>query len=60
MSITRDTFWPNGVWAEASPARSSGDECLTKFMAHTKLQGMVSDEMRKIIGNDTVREGISM
>lgn len=60
LILFRDTFWPNGVWAEASPARSSGDECLTKFMAHTKLQGMVSDEMRKIIGNDTVREGISI
>jgi len=60
LILFRDTFWPLGKWAEPSPARSAGDECLTKFMAHTKLQGMVSDEMRKIIGNETVRDGISM
>ena len=29
-------------------------------MAHTKLQGMISDELKNIIGKETVREGVDL
>ena len=56
----RDSFWPDGKWSSVYPSRSSFAMSLTKFMAHTKLQGMVSDELKNIMGRETVREGIDM
>ena len=56
----RESFWPDGKWADPSPERCGSAVSLTKFMGHTKLQGMISDELRNIIGKDTVREGVDM
>ena len=60
FSYCRESFWPEGKWADPIPPRTPSAISLTKFMGHTKLQGMISDDLRNLMGKDTVREGVDM
>lgn len=60
ITLFKDSFWPEGKWADPGPVRPGSSVSLTKFMAHTKLQGMISDELKNIIGKETVREGVDL
>lgn len=37
----REAFWPNGVLAEATPAREEGTAMRTRVLTKTKLHGVI-------------------
>ena len=51
-------MWPRGRLAESHVERSRSAKEITKILVKTKLLGLVSDELRHIIGTDTTRRGI--
>ncbi|XP_066483508.1 sorting nexin-13 isoform X2 [Tiliqua scincoides] len=54
----RDTFWPNGILAEAVPRRDHGIRMRTRIAGKTKLLGIMPDELKHILGAETTRKGI--
>ncbi|CAF0850409.1 unnamed protein product [Adineta steineri] len=58
--ITRlkDDFWPNGVLADKAPERDANVRNITQVLCKAKLLGIVSDELRHIIGSETTRRGL--
>ncbi|CAF3462425.1 unnamed protein product [Rotaria socialis] len=58
--ITRlkDEFWPNGVLADKAPERDESVRNVTQVLCKAKLLGIVSDELRHIIGSETTRRGL--
>ncbi|UJR30126.1 hypothetical protein I4U23_017667 [Adineta vaga] len=58
--ITRlkDDFWPNGILADKAPERDANVRNITQVLCKSKLLGIVSDELRHIIGSETTRRGL--
>ncbi|CAF3700113.1 unnamed protein product [Rotaria sp. Silwood1] len=58
--ITRfkDDFWPNGILADKAPERDASVRNVTQVLCKAKLLGIVSDELRHIIGSETTRRGL--
>jgi len=58
--ITRlkDDFWPNGILADKAPERDANVRNITQVLCKAKLLGIVSDELRHIIGSETTRRGL--
>ncbi|KAJ7991635.1 hypothetical protein DPEC_G00285940 [Dallia pectoralis] len=54
----RDSYWPNGILAEAPPRRDKNIRMRTRVAAKTNLLGIMPDELKHIIGADTTRKGI--
>jgi len=58
--ITRlkDQFWPSGILADKAPERDASVRNITQVLCKAKLLGIVSDELRHIIGSETTRRGL--
>ncbi len=54
----RKRIWPKGVLADNSIEQTSSAKEIRKILVKTKLLALVSDELRHILGNDTMRRGI--
>ncbi|CAF0911503.1 unnamed protein product [Rotaria sordida] len=54
----KESFWPNGIQADPSPERDLGVRNITQVICKAKLLGIVSDELRHIIGSETTRRGL--
>ncbi|CAF4719162.1 unnamed protein product [Rotaria sp. Silwood1] len=54
----KESFWPNGIQADKSPERDPGVRNITQVICKAKLLGIVSDELRHIIGSETTRRGL--
>ncbi|KAE8596405.1 hypothetical protein XENTR_v10016090 [Xenopus tropicalis] len=54
----RESFWPNGILAEASLRRDRSIRMRTRVAAKTKLLEIMPDELKHIIGAETTRKGI--
>jgi hypothetical protein len=55
---SRDSFWPNGIQADPSSERDASVRNITQVLCKAKLLGIVSDELRHIIGSETTRRGL--
>ena len=53
-----DNFWPNGILAEEMPIREETVVMRTRVLAKTKMHGVIPDELRTIVGNETCRRGV--
>ncbi|UJR16359.1 hypothetical protein I4U23_003262 [Adineta vaga] len=51
-------FWPNGVLADKPSERDESIRNVTQVLCKAKLLGIVSDELRHIIGSETTRRGL--
>ncbi len=54
----RKRTWPKGTLADKAIEQSSSAKEIRKILVKTKLLALVSDELRHILGNDTMRRGI--
>ncbi|CAF2367357.1 unnamed protein product [Rotaria sp. Silwood2] len=54
----KENLWPNGIQADKSPERDAGVRNITQVICKAKLLGIVSDELRHIIGSETTRRGL--
>ncbi|CAF1171845.1 unnamed protein product [Rotaria sordida] len=54
----KDDFWPNGILADKAPERDASVRNVTQILCKAKLLGIVSDELRHIIGSETTRRGL--
>ncbi|KAJ8377203.1 hypothetical protein AAFF_G00264980 [Aldrovandia affinis] len=54
----RDSFWPNGILAETPPRRDRNIRMRTRVAAKTNLLGIMPDELKHIIGAETMRLGV--
>ncbi|XP_078278011.1 sorting nexin-13 isoform X1 [Rhinoraja longicauda] len=54
----RDSFWPNGILAEAAPRREKAIRMRSRVAAKTKMLMIMPDELKHIIGAETTRKGI--
>lgn len=54
----RQSFWPNGVRADAKPPRDSETKNRTRVAAKVALLSCLSDELKHIIGSETTRRGL--
>ncbi|KAM8967108.1 sorting nexin-13 [Pelodytes ibericus] len=54
----RDSFWPNGILAEATLKRERSIRMRTRVSGKTKLLEIMPDELKHIIGAETTRKGI--
>eukprot|EP01135_Chromosphaera_perkinsii_P006063 Nk52_evm4s388 gene=Nk52_evmTU4s388 len=57
IKMFRETMWPNGILADAQPARSVDDKLKVKIEAKAKLLGNIPDELKRILGGSTCRNG---
>ncbi|CAF3638893.1 unnamed protein product [Adineta steineri] len=53
-----DGFWPNGILADKPSERDQDVRNVTQVLCKAKLLGIVSDELRHIIGSETTRRGL--
>lgn len=53
----RDSFWPEGTLAEPRPPRDDNTKMRTRVVCKTKMLGSTPDELRHILGTDTVKIG---
>ncbi|KAK7111008.1 hypothetical protein V1264_014794 [Littorina saxatilis] len=53
----RNSFWPNGVLAETRAARDEPTKMRTRVLCKAKMFGSVPDEMRTMMGTDSIRLG---
>ncbi|CAF1006302.1 unnamed protein product [Adineta ricciae] len=51
-------YWPNGILADKPPKRDDSVRHVTQVLCKAKLLGIVSDELRHIIGSETTRRGL--
>lgn len=58
FSFYRNSFWPNGVLAEAKPPRDPETKSRTRVAAKVALLACFSDDLKHIIGSDTTRRGL--
>jgi len=54
----KESFWPNGILADKWPERDTSVRNITQVLCKAKLLGIVSDEIRHIIGSETTRRGL--
>ncbi|XP_064614649.1 sorting nexin-13-like [Liolophura sinensis] len=54
----RESFWPCGVLAEPRPPRDNNTKMRTRVVCKAKMFGSMPDEMKTMMGNDTVRRGV--
>ncbi|CAF0828646.1 unnamed protein product, partial [Didymodactylos carnosus] len=57
-SVNRDDYWPNGIMADKPSERDASVRHITQVLCKAKLLGIVSDELRHIIGSETTRRGL--
>ncbi|XP_069111090.1 sorting nexin-13-like isoform X1 [Argopecten irradians] len=55
----RDSFWPGGVLAEPQPPRSLNTKMRTRVACKAKMLGSVPDEMRTLMGTETIKLGVT-
>ncbi|XP_012252806.2 sorting nexin-13-like isoform X1 [Athalia rosae] len=58
LKLFKQSFWPNGVKAEAKPPRDSETKSRTRVAAKIALLSCFSDELKHIIGSETTRRGL--
>nr|KAG5714324.1 hypothetical protein BaRGS_018541 [Batillaria attramentaria] len=56
----RNSFWPHGVLAEVRAAREEATKMRTRVLCKAKMFGSVPDEMRTMMGTDSIRMGTFM
>lgn len=54
----RQSYWPNGVRADAKPPRDFETKNRTRVAAKVALLSCLSDELKHIIGSETTRRGL--
>ncbi|XP_041367207.1 sorting nexin-13-like isoform X2 [Gigantopelta aegis] len=54
----RDSFWPMGILAEPRPERDLHTVMRTRVLCKAKMLGSISDEMRHLMGTDTIQTGV--
>ncbi|CAF1257611.1 unnamed protein product, partial [Didymodactylos carnosus] len=54
----KDNYWPNGIIADKPAERDESIKHVTQVLCKAKLLGIVSDELRHIIGSETTRRGL--
>ncbi|XP_005089469.1 sorting nexin-13 isoform X2 [Aplysia californica] len=59
VAAFRNSFWPNGVLAEARPPREEATKMRTRVLCKAKMLGSVPDEVRTLMGTDAVRKGVA-
>ncbi|XP_071102568.1 sorting nexin-13-like isoform X1 [Haliotis cracherodii] len=55
----RDSFWPSGQLAEPRPTRDENTMMRTRVLCKAKMLGSVSDELRHLMGTETIRIGVA-
>uniref|UniRef100_H2ZH08 PX domain-containing protein n=1 Tax=Ciona savignyi TaxID=51511 RepID=H2ZH08_CIOSA len=55
----QESFWPGGILAEATTPRDEATTMRTRVLAKTKLHGVIPDELRPVMGNETSRHGMA-
>eukprot|EP00106_Octopus_bimaculoides_P019170 XP_014786612.1 PREDICTED: sorting nexin-13-like isoform X2 [Octopus bimaculoides] len=54
----RDSFWPYGSLADRNPARDENTKLRTRVVCRARMLGSIPDEMRHLMGNETVKMGV--
>ncbi|KAK3588903.1 hypothetical protein CHS0354_007052 [Potamilus streckersoni] len=54
----RDAFWPGGILAESRPPRDKNTRMRTRVVCKAKMLGSISDELRHMMGTETVKIGV--
>ncbi|XP_036358443.1 sorting nexin-13 isoform X4 [Octopus sinensis] len=54
----RDSFWPYGSLADRNPARDENTKLRTRVVCRARMLGSIPDEMRHLMGNETVKIGV--
>nr|XP_018666665.1 sorting nexin-13 isoform X1 [Ciona intestinalis] len=55
----QDSFWPGGILADVTPVRDDITVMRTRVLTKTKLHGVIPDEVRPLVGNETSRRGMA-
>jgi len=55
----RNSFWPNGVLAEPQNPRDDATKMRTRVLCKAKMLGSVPDEVKTLMGTDSVRKGVA-
>ncbi|KAF7987405.1 hypothetical protein HCN44_003167 [Aphidius gifuensis] len=58
LQLFKQSYWPNGVRADAKPPRDSETKNRTRVAAKVALLSCLSDELKHIIGSETTRRGL--
>ena len=53
-----DNFWPSGILAEEMPPRKEVMVMRSRVLTKAKMHGVIPDELRPIVGNETCRRGV--
>ncbi|KAK3799540.1 hypothetical protein RRG08_052724 [Elysia crispata] len=59
VAAFRNSFWPNGILAEARSPREEATKMRTRVLCKAKMLGSVPDEVRTLMGTDAVRKGVA-
>ncbi|GFR95029.1 sorting nexin-13 [Elysia marginata] len=59
VAAFRNSFWPNGILAEARSPRDEATKMRTRVLCKAKMLGSVPDEVRTLMGTDAVRKGVA-
>ena len=60
LNNIKDNLWPGGFPAAEGPAREAAQAMRTRVAARASLFSSLSDELRRVIGSETSRAGLSM
>ena len=60
LNNIKDNLWPGGFPAASSPAREEPQMMRSRVAARASLTSSLSDELRRVIGSETSRAGLSM
>lgn len=55
----RDSYWPGGVLADSLPERPPDVKRRMRMVTKAKMIGAMPEELKRFLGTDIVREGIS-
>ena len=60
LNNIKDNLWPGGFPAAEAPVRDESQKMRTRVAARASLFSSLSDELRRVIGSETSRAGLSM
>lgn len=58
VKLFRDSYWPGGILAEASPERKKDVKVRTRVAAKTKIFGSIPEELKRFLGSEVTMAGV--
>ncbi|KAJ7371331.1 sorting nexin 13 [Desmophyllum pertusum] len=58
VKLVRDSYWPSGILAEASPERKKDVKIRTRVAAKTKMFGSIPEELKRFLGSEVTMAGV--